>query len=148
MAPKERDWRVEADAEWLAAHSSDTFARLRRRMRRFGLVANAMSQAELGPFGGAPRKPQLKIGGKAYAVVRYAEHHIAYTAIAVDLERCPRCGAKLREVHRVLFVRRDGVRERVGRVRMCRRCGADSWLFHSHMPVTGRARAWGRKVVL
>ena len=52
-------WRVEADDEWLATHSSDSFQRLRRRSRLLRGLAEAMSNAELGPLGGAPRRPQL-----------------------------------------------------------------------------------------
>jgi hypothetical protein len=142
------DWRVEADDEWLARHRSDTFGRLKRRFSRFGLVADAVSNAELGPFGGAPRKPQLKIGGKAYAVVRYTQHRIAYTVIQVDPDECRRCGAQLQEVHRIVQIREGGVREVVGAVRMCRQCAADAWLFVSHMPATNRARRVSRRVVL
>jgi hypothetical protein len=141
-------WRVEADDEWLARHRSDTFGRLRRRLRRFGLVADAVSQAELGPFGGAPRNPQLKIGTKAYSVVRYAPHRITYTAVQVDLENCGRCGGRMVESHRLMCVREGDVRIRVGVVRMCRRCHAGAWLFHSRMPHTARARAVAGKVVL
>ncbi|MBO0867995.1 MAG: hypothetical protein J2P15_05475 [Micromonosporaceae bacterium] len=141
-------WRIEADDEWLASHSSDTFARIRRRMRRVGLLGDAISNAELGPFGGAPRKPELSIGHKAYAVVRYVHHRFAYTVIQVDLERCRRCGRRLLEVHRMLTVREDGRSRPVGVVRVCRSCGADSWMFFSRMPHTVRARRRGRNVVL
>src|SRR6266545_3892453 len=98
------DWRVEADDGWLAAHSSNSFARIRRRLSSFGRLADAVSQAELGPYGGTPRNPRLKIGGKAYSVVRYAEHGISHTAVSVDLERCRRCGALLVETHRLIQV--------------------------------------------
>ncbi len=142
------DWRVEADDEWLAAHSSETFQRLRRRARMLGMVSDAVSSAELGPFGGSPRNPRLRIGGKAYGVVRYARHQITYTTIYVDLDRCRRCGRPLVEVHRMLMLHGDTVRRRVGEVRMCRHCHAGSWLFYSRMPTVRRARAIGRKVVL
>jgi hypothetical protein len=141
-------WRTEADDEWLATRRSTSFARMRKRLQRLGLLGEAVSEAELGPFGGAPRRPALKIGGKAYAVVRYAEHRIAYTTVRVDLLRCRRCGHRLVESHRILFVGGDGGRQQVGTVRACRRCEADSWLFTSRMPGTVRARTWGRKVVL
>jgi hypothetical protein len=141
-------WRIEADEEWLAAHRSDNFARLRRRMNRLGGFGSAVSMAELGPYGGAPRNPVLKIGGKGYAVVRYAQHRIAYTAVRIDPQRCRRCDRRLVEVHRVSFVAADGIRSAVGAVRVCRRCETESWLFHSGMPAVRRARVRSRKVVL
>lgn len=141
-------WRVEADDEWLAAHKSDTFARLRRKFARFGVLGEAMSNAEMGPFGGAPRNPRLKLGGKTYAFIRYAEHRISYTAIVLDLQSCRRCGRRLVHVHRIKTVREDGTRRLVGTVRMCRRCRASSWLFFSRMPTVERAREVARKVVL
>jgi hypothetical protein len=141
-------WRVEADDEWLAAHKSDTFARLRRKFARFGLFGEAFSNAETGPFGGAPRNPRLKLGGKTYAVVRYAEHRISYTAILLDVQRCRRCGLRLVHVHRIKTINEDGSRRVVGTVRMCRRCRSNSWLFFSRMPAVERARETARKVVL
>lgn len=141
------EWRIEADPEWLATHSSDTFQRLRRRTRLLGGLGDATSNAELGPFGGAPRRPQLKIGSKEYSVVRYADHHLSYTVIQVDPVVCRRCGASMAERHLIARMT-DGVRTPVGSVRMCRNCQAESWMFRSHMPATRRARRWGRKVVL
>jgi hypothetical protein len=141
------EWRVEADDEWLAAHSSTTFQRLRRRTRLMAGLGEAMSNAELGPFGGAPRRPVLRIGGKAYSVVRYTDRHITYTVIQVDPDVCRRCGAEVAERHRVQYVRGD-TRVPVASVRMCRGCQAESWLFQSHMPAAEQARAIGRKVVL
>src|SRR6266508_3810751 len=140
------DWRVEADDDWLAAHSSDQLARLRRRLSAFGRFAGAVSQAELGPYGGAPRNPRLTIGRKAYSVVRHVEHHISYTAITVDLERCRRCGQVLAERHRLTRVDHEGVRVVFGALGLCRRCQADAWLFYSRMPATARARHRARKV--
>jgi hypothetical protein len=142
------EWRTEGDDEWLAAHRSDTFARMRRRFGQVGLLGDAVSNAELGPFGGAPRKPQLRLGGRAYAVVRYAHHRISYTVIQVEPVRCRRCGGELAELHRIMTIGADGRGETVGAVRMCRRCSADSWLFLSRMPATRRARRVGRRVVL
>jgi hypothetical protein len=141
------EWRIEADDEWLAAHSSATFQRLRRRTRLLAGVADAMSNAELGPFGGAPRRPTLRVGTKEYSVVRYVDHHLSYTVIQVDPVVCRRCGAAMAERHLVGRLS-NGVRTTVGAVRMCRNCQSEAWLFHSHMPATRRARAWGRKVVL
>ena len=150
---RDEPWRTEADAEWLARHSSDGFARWRRRLARFGLVGDAFSNAELGPFRGAPRNPELRRTGKSYAVIRYTEYQISYTTVHVELAWCRRCGGRL-EIHRV--VRRGKLHgggeilgERiVGEVRACRRCDAGSWIFQSHMPATNRARARSRYVVL
>jgi hypothetical protein len=142
------EWRVEADDEWLAGHTGQSLARLRRRLSAFGRVGDAISQAEVGPFAGAPRNPRLKIGGRAYSVVRYAEHRISHTVIAVELERCRRCDGVLVETHRPTTVDHNGVRATIGAVRMCRKCQADAWLFSSRMPTTNRARRRSRKVVL
>ncbi|GAA5192838.1 hypothetical protein GCM10023322_53290 [Rugosimonospora acidiphila] len=143
------EWRIEADDEWLAAHSSDSFARLRHRFRGIGGMGEAVSNAELGPFGGAPRKPETRIHRKTYAVVRYAERRVAYTTIHVDVRPCPRCRRRLALVlQRIVFVRERGGRLMVGTVRMCRYCQADSWMFRSHMPSAARARRRGYKVVL
>jgi len=149
----EESWRVEADDEWLAAHKSENFAKFRRKLAKLGLLgladaASGAAPALLGPMAGAPRRPQLKIGGKAYAVVRYAEHRISYTVIALDVQRCRRCGLRLVHVHRIMTVREDGTRRVVGTVRACRRCKANSWLFFSRMPTVERARERARRVVL
>jgi hypothetical protein len=141
------DWRTEADEEWLIRHRSANFARMRKRFRRIGGFADAISYAELGPFGGAPRRPQLKIEGAKYSTVRYTTHRIAYTTIRVYLRPCRRCG-RLAESHRVVYIREDGGRKVVGTLEVCRRCQANSWLFYSRMPATSRARTWARKVVL
>ena len=143
----ERQWRVEADDEWLASHSSDTFQRLRRRTRLLSGLGEAMSNAELGPLGGAPRRPRLTIGGRAYSVVRYVQHVYSYTVIQVDPIRCDRCGCDVAERHHIQYVR-GGEHMPIAAVRMCRRCQADAWLFHSRMPAARKARAIGRKVVL
>jgi hypothetical protein len=143
----EDDWRTEADPEWLARHQSANFARMRKRLRALGKFSDAVSYAELGPFGGAPRRPQLKIEGAKYATVRYTTHRIAYTTIHVYLQRCRRCGAEV-ESHRVIYVGENGDRTVVGMLQVCRECQANSWMFYSRMPATIRARAWARKVVL
>jgi hypothetical protein len=141
------DWRTEADPEWLRRHQSQNFARLRKRMRMAGGFADAVSHAELGPFGGAPRRPQLKIEGAKYSTVRYTTHRIAYTTIHVYRQRCRRCGAEV-DSHRIVYVRESGDRKVVGSLQVCRACQANSWMFYSRMPTTVRARAWARKVVL
>lgn len=142
------EWRTEADEEWLAAHSSQAMARLRHRLRRTGFLGDAVSQAELGPFGGAPRKPNLHPGPKRYSVVRFVIATYSHTAISVELERCGQCGGSFLEVHRALRVREDGVPAVIGEVRMCRGCQRESWMFHSHMPTAAKMRTTARKVVL
>jgi hypothetical protein len=133
---------------WLATHRSDNFARLRERLNRLGVFGDALSTAELGPFAGAPRNPQLKIGAKTYAAIRYAERLLAYTTIHIDLHSCRRCEQRFLEVHRVTCVGEDGVRVTVGTVRICRSCQAVSWMFYSRMPSVVQARMRARKVVL
>ena len=135
-------WRVEADDQWHAAHRSTFFKRRRSRL------VNAISNAELGPFGGAPRRPTLKLTDKDYSHVRYAERHFAYTSIQVDLLECRGCGYLLLEQHRLLLRAADGTGRLVGHVRKCRRCHKESWLFTSHMPNTVAARRRDAKVVL
>ncbi|GAA1765962.1 hypothetical protein [Luedemannella helvata] len=147
MAGKREVWRVEADDAWLARHSSDTFGRMRRRLARFGLLGEAVSHAELGPFAGAPRNPQLRRTGKSYAVIRYTEYQISYTTVHIELAWCRRCGERL-EIHQVVRLNERVGRNVVGAVRACRRCNAGSWLFHSRMPATRRAAARSRYVVL
>jgi hypothetical protein len=141
------DWRTEADPEWLRHHRSENFVRMRRRLRALGSFSDAVSHAELGPFGGAPRNPQLRIEGAKYSTVRYTQHRIAYTTIHIYLQRCRRCGAEV-ESHRVICVRADGGRRMLGTLQVCRECQLNSWMFHSRMPATARARAWARKVVV
>jgi len=147
MDPDE-DRRIEADDEWLAGHRSDAMLRFQRRFRRVAGIGDAVSNAELGPFGGAPRNPKLHVGGRSYALVRYAQHRIACTTIRVDLHRCRYCGRWVAEIHQVIAVRETGGRVVVGAVRMCRSCQGDSWMFHSRMPSVLRARRRSRNVVL
>lgn len=143
------DWRIEADDAWLAAHSSDTLARLCRRLPWLAGLAGAVSHADTGPFAGAPRNPRLTIGGRAYAFPRDAGRQFAYTAVRVaEPARCPRCDRPLAELHRIVDAREDGAAEAVGAVIGCRGCAGDSWLFRSRMPQTFRARAASRKTVL
>ena len=135
-------WRVEADDDWHTGHRSAFFKR-----RRSALLA-AVSNAELGPFRGAPRNPTLKLSDKAYAYVRYAERYLSYTIIQVDLLVCRRCGHTLLEQHSLLMRRADGSARAVGSIRRCRHCHRESWLFTSHMPATARGRRRDAKVVL
>src|SRR4051812_10085408 len=123
-----REWRIEADDDWLPTHRSTFF---RRRRSRLG---NAFADAELGPFRGSPRNPTLKLTDKVYAHVRYALRGYAHSAVQVELLGCPRCGYRLLEEHRLVLYRENGASVTVGRVRMCRRCHRESWLFTSHMP--------------
>ncbi len=143
-------WRAEADDAWLAAHRSTFMTRLRRRFRLLGSVGGAVSNAETGPYGGAPRNPKLKVddGNKAYAVVRYTTNQIAYTATSVNPDECRRCGGPLVEKHEITRVEEEGVRVAVGSVRTCRSCQSESWLLRSRMPAVIRARVAARKVVL
>ena len=143
-----REWRVEADDEWLAEHRSNAMRRFRRRFAALGGVGGAVSEAETGPFAGAPRRPRLRTGGKTYAYVRYTTEWIAYTSIRVDPDRCRWCGRRMAEAYRIGNTVGDDEPVPVGTVWMCRSCQADSWSFRSRMPATIRARERDRKVVL
>jgi hypothetical protein len=112
------------------------------------MVADAVSHAELGPFGGAPRNPQLRVSTSRYSVVRHVVAVYAYTSIQIMLEYCRDCGRPMQEAHHAVTVRSDGVRLTLGAVRRCRGCAADSWLFRSHMPSVERARRQAAKTVL
>ena len=129
-------WRYEADEEWLAGRRSAFFKR--RRSRYFSAVADA----ELGPFRGAPRNPNLKLTDKGYSHVRFAPREYSYTTIQVDLFFCDRCGHRLLEEHRLVLRPAEGTERTIGLVRMCRRCEKEAWLFVSHMPavLAGRRR--------
>lgn len=62
--------RTEADDEWLAGHRSGFMQWLRRRFKRLGGVAGAVSYADTGPYAGAPRNPELRVGDeKTYSTV-------------------------------------------------------------------------------
>lgn len=144
------EWRTEADDEWLAGRRSGLMRRLRRRFGALGGIGAAVSNAETGPFAGAPRNPRLKVddGNKAYGVVRYTTQHIAYTATSVNPDECRRCGSPLVERHEIECVRGEEVHVPVGTVRVCRSCQAESWLLRSRMPAVSRARRVARKYVL
>jgi len=136
-------WRIEADDAWHAEHRSAFFKRRRR-----SAIGGAFSLAELGPFGGAPRNPRLKIIDKDYSHVRYAERAYSHTIVQVELFDCRICGYRLLEEHRLLTWTQDGVVRMVGSIRRCRRCHRESWLFTSHMPAVVKARRRDAKVVL
>ncbi|MEU7908773.1 hypothetical protein [Actinoplanes sp. NPDC049118] len=60
---------------------STFMSRLRRRFRFLGGVADAVSHAEMGPYAGAPRNPELRVGDeKSYSTVRYTTHQVAVSA--------------------------------------------------------------------
>lgn len=142
-------WRTEADDQWLAAHSSDAFSRIRRVFHPLAGGADAVSHSVLGGMlGGTPRNPELKVKGVTAEQVRYAEQHYAYTTSQIDLGVCRRCGHTLEERHHLLVVDARGYRQRVGRARACRRCAAGSWLFTSHMPGARRLAAARAKIAL
>ena len=113
-----------------------------------GGFGDAVSRAELGPFGGAPRSPALKPESKGYSTVRPAERRYAHTVLQLETEPCRRCGRQPATAQRVTCVREDGERVVVGTIRLCAACQGDSWRFRSHMPTTRRARERGRRVVL
>ncbi|GHJ48136.1 hypothetical protein Cs7R123_54780 [Catellatospora sp. TT07R-123] len=141
-------WRAESDDQWLAEHSSTMFARLRQRFKTLGAIGGAVSEAETGPFAGAPRNPRLRVGDdKAYSTIREAEHSVAYIATSTSLEECPNCGQQLRQ-DGFEYVGEDGDRIAVGGVRSCVRCEAESWTSRSRMPRTQRSRDRARKHVL
>lgn len=122
--------------------------RFRRRFGRVRTLGDAVSNAELGPFGGAPRNPQLRIGTSRYSVIRHVVAVYAHTAIRVVLEDCAGCGRPMQEAHHAMNVRSDGQRVHLGVVRKCRSCAGDSWLFLSRMPSVVKARREAAKVVL
>lgn len=149
MGSTAEPWRIEADEEWLDRHRSNRFERIRRMFGGSGAsLAGAMSQAELGPFGGAPRKPKLKHETAEYSVVRPVSLGISHlTVAAAEPGHCRRCGQPV-EVHGVNRVGPDGERINVGSLQQCAHCGADSWQLRSHMPAVERFRRQARKTVL
>lgn len=141
-------WRVEADDDWLAAHSSDTFARI-RRLYGAGLL-NGVSNSVLGGtvIGGTPRRPRLKLDTGHGEQIRYAERQYQYTAVMINYRTCRMCGRRDLVVHRIIMIHSDGQRFRVGTLAKCQRCAADSWLFRSRMPSIVAKRWRDRKVVI
>jgi ribosomal protein L37E len=141
-------WRIEADDEWLSTRRSTAMSRLHRLLPGFGGFADAVSKAELGPLGGAPRKPKLKNEDKEYSVVRPVEQLVSHTTVhLVDPQQCRRCGRPV-ETLGLTQVDQFGERTTAGAVRQCRHCGADSWMLRSRMPAIERARRTARKTVL
>ena len=64
---------------------SNVMGWFRRRLRFLGGVANAVSHAETGPYAGAPRDPELRIGDeKSYSTI---EHQTTHVTVAAAIER-------------------------------------------------------------
>lgn len=128
-------WRTEADDAWLAAHSSDTFARIRAYLSPLVGPADALSQSPVSAIlGGAPRNPVLRVRDIQAEHVRYAEQRYAYTTVTVTRSLCRRCGDVVQQIYRLARVDEAGRRDEWGSVRACGRCDAESWMFKSHMP--------------
>lgn len=142
MKPKPGLWRVEADADWLAAHRS---ARLRRRR---GGLAQAIAGADLGFLGAPAVNPPLKIGATAYSYMRHVESGYAYTQIAVQHSYCRRCGNWTLETHQLLLRDGAGGEQYLGQVALCSDCDGESWMFKVHGPCTEAARKRAAKTVL
>lgn len=120
---------------------------MRRRFRVLGGVAGAVSYADTGPYRGAPRNPDLRIGDEqAYSTVRYTTTEVACTAAEVVDADCRRCGRPLAESHELQMRGESGARAAV--VRVCRQCEPASWLLQSQMSAAARARARGRRNVV
>jgi len=112
-------------------------------------LANAVSHAETGPFAGAPRNPDLRVGEEdTYSAVRYSTDRYAYTTTSAHPDECARCGSPLVESHEIEQVQGDDSRMPVGAVKTCRSCQADSWMLHSRMPAATRARKASKKTVV
>jgi hypothetical protein len=142
-------WRGEADDEWVAGHRSNLMAWLRRRFGALRGVGEAVSDAETGPYAGAPRNPRLRLeDDPGYATVRYATDRMAYTTTTTTADVCERCGRPLVEEHEIEYVRGEGGHLPVGAVRACRACQAGSWLRESRMPTVSRARDAARRNVV
>jgi hypothetical protein len=112
-------------------------------------IAGAVSRAETGPYAGAPRDPDLRIGDEQdYSTIRYATEHVAYTTISADAGACPGCGGPLGEIHGVEQVTGADGRLSVGSVRACHNCRTGTWLRRSGMPSAARARAAARRYIV
>lgn len=137
------EWKREANEQWLAEHRSRTFK------HRRSALGQAISQAEIGPFGGAPRNPDLTKGFKAYSIIRNAYRQVSYTEIRVTTSYCRICGTRSLELHRLFAYSGESDRQvTFGHVKMCRKCNEGSWLFTAHGARTEAARARARKTVL
>lgn len=139
----EDEWRNEADEQWLAEHRSKFFK------RRRSALGQAVSQAEIGPFGGAPRNPDLTKGFKAYSTIRNAYKQASYTEIRVTTSYCRTCGTRSLQLHRLsAYVGESDRQATFGQLEMCSKCDEGSWLFTVHGPRTEAARARARKTVI
>jgi hypothetical protein len=119
-------------------------------MRRFlRWIAGAVSHAETGPYAGAPRNPNLRVGEEdTYSTVRYSTDRYAYTSTNTHPDECSRCGSPLVESHDIEQVQGDDSRVPVGSVKTCRSCQSDSWMLYSRMPAVDRARKAARKTIV
>lgn len=136
------DWRTEADDQWLAEHRSTFFKR-----RRAGMLAGLDLGSVLPSVGGAPRNPQLKVGGKEYSVVRYAENYAAYITTEITRAWCRSCGGSL-EIHRIHRTDKNNVRRSYGSVQACPTCHPRHWLFVTHSSRVRAAQRLREKNVL
>ncbi|MEV0896058.1 hypothetical protein [Actinoplanes sp. NPDC049802] len=126
-----------------------TFLSRLRRLPILRGVADAVSHADLGPYAGAPRDPDLRIGDEqGYSTVRYATGHIAHIATSVSEDVCPRCGSAMAENHEIQQREGSAVRLRTGSARVCRACEPDSWLLRSQMSAVARARETNRRNIV
>ncbi|WP_018788726.1 hypothetical protein [Micromonospora sp. CNB394] len=146
----DQQWRAEADDEWLEERRSSLMGWFRRHFKAFGGIASAVSHADTGPYAGAPRNPKLKIDDddKAYATVRYTTNEVAYTATSTSVDQCASCGQPLAETHEIQCRQGEETHTRIGSVRTCSNCEAESWLRRSHMPKVAQARDKARKNVV
>ena len=118
-------------------HRSQVFATLLIKMGYGQGIAGAVSNADLGPLGGAPRNPNLATGKKEYSSVRYAEQQYSYTTIVVTHRYCPRCGRYTQEKHSMeLYDAEHGEQYKVGHLKVCSHCDREHWMFVSRMPTS------------
>lgn len=129
-----------------AERRSPFMSRLRRRFRILGGIAGAMSYADTGPYAGAPRDPNLRVGDEQnYSTVRYTTNHVAHIATSTTAHVCPKCGSPVAETHEIQHRRGDDIRLRMGVTSVCRSCEPDSWLLQSQMTSASRSREARRR---
>ena len=120
-----------------------------RRLPILRRLAGAVPHADLGPYAGAPREPDLRVdGADGYSLVRYATSHIAYTCTSTSQELCPRCGQPVRETHNLRYMGGTQTSRSIGVVHACRDCHPDTWLRRSQMPGAIRQRQANHRNVL
>lgn len=135
--------------EPIQEHRSRVFATF---LAKFGYsgIAGAVSGADIGILGGAPRNPNLKPGqGSDSSYVRHAEGQYTFTMVHVQDHPgyCPQCGSWAYESAELTVHHEVRGLERVGNVKACRKCQSESWMFVSHMPHAIAARERDRKVI-